>query len=118
MQNIQREGAGKRFSEAVIYNGVVYLAGQVPEDPSADFKGQTRQVLAQTEALLAQYGSNKTRILSCQIFLADIRHIATMNEVWDTWVVPGHAPARATVEARLSSPEKLIEVCVTAALVT
>lgn len=116
MTNIKREGAAKRFTEVVTYNGVIYLAGQVPADPTVDFKGQTAQVLSQVEALLLANGSDKSRMLTCQIFLADIRYIAAMNEVWDAWVVPGQAPARATVEARLASPEKLIEVCVTAAV--
>ena len=102
------------MSEASIHNGIVYLAGQVPEDASLDIEGQTREVLAAIDALLAQAGSDKTRILRAQIFLADIGDFAGMNRAWDAWVVPGNAPARATVEARLANPAWKIEIVVTA----
>ncbi|MBS0589012.1 MAG: RidA family protein [Proteobacteria bacterium] len=111
---IQRIEAGARMSEASIHQGVVYLAGQVAEDASADIEGQTRQVLAAIDALLAAAGSDKTRILRAQIFLADIADFAGMNRAWDSWVVPGHAPSRATVEARLAKPEWKVEIVVTA----
>ena len=113
---IQRIDPGPRMSEASIHNGVVYLAGQVPEDTSLDIEGQTREVLAAIDALLAQTGSDKTRILRAQIFLADIADFAGMNRAWDAWVVPGNAPARATVEARLAKPEWKVEIVVTAAV--
>ena len=113
---IQRIDAGPRMSEASIHNGIVYLAGQVPEDTSLDIEGQTREVLAAIDALLAQAGSVKTRILRAQIFLADIADFAGMNRAWDAWVVPGNAPARATVEARLARPEWKVEIVVTAAV--
>jgi len=113
---IQRIDAGPRMSEASIHNGIVYLAGQVPEDTSLDIEGQTREVLAAIDALLAQAGSDKTRILRAQIFLADIADFAGMNRAWDAWVVPGNAPARATVEARLAKPEWKVEIVVTAAV--
>ena len=113
---IQRIDPGPRMSEASIHNGVVYLAGQVPEDTSLDIEGQTREVLAAIDALLAQAGSDKTRILRAQIFLADIADFAGMNRAWDAWVVPGNAPARATVEARLAKPEWKVEIVVTAAV--
>jgi len=113
---IQRIDAGSRMSEASIHNGIVYLAGQVPEDTSLDIEGQTREVLAAIDALLAQAGSVKTRILRAQIFLADIADFAGMNRAWDAWVVPGNAPARATVEARLARPEWKVEIVVTAAI--
>lgn len=111
---IQRIDPGPRMSEASVHNGVVYLAGQVPEDASLDIEGQTREVLAAIDALLAQAGSDKTRILRAQIFLADIADFAGMNRAWDAWVVPGNAPARATVEARLAKPEWKVEIVVTA----
>lgn len=111
---IQRIDAGPRMSEAIIHNGVVYLAGQVAEDDSAGIEGQTRQVLAAIDALLAQAGSDKTRILRAQIFLADIADFPCMNRVWDEWVVPGQGPARATVEAKLAKPEWKVEIVVTA----
>jgi len=113
---IQRIDAGSRMSEASIHNGIVYLAGQVPEDTSLDIEGQTREVLAAIDALLAQAGSDKTRILRAQIFLADIADFAGMNRAWDAWVVPGNAPARATVEARLARPEWKVEIVVTAVI--
>ena len=111
---IQRIEAGPRMSEASIHNGVVYLAGQVPEDTGVDIEGQTRQVLAAIDALLAEAGSDKTRILRAQIYLADIQDFAGMNRAWDVWVVPGNAPSRATVEAKLAKPEWKVEIVVTA----
>jgi len=113
---IQRIDAGPRMSEASIHNGIVYLAGQVPEDTSLDIEGQTREVLTAIDAMLAQAGSDKTRILRAQIFLADIADFAGMNRAWDAWVVPGNAPARATVEAKLAKPEWKVEIVVTAAI--
>ena len=113
---IQRIDAGKRMSEASIHGGIVYLAGQVPEDTSADIEGQTQQVLAAIDDLLARAGSDKTRILRAQIFLADIADFAGMNRAWDAWVVPGNGPSRATVEARLANPAWKVEIVVTAAI--
>lgn len=113
---IQRFDVGPRMSEMAIHNGVAYLAGQVPEDASQDIVGQTRQVLAAIDALLAQAGSDKSRILRAQIFLADLADFAGMNQAWDAWVVPGHTPPRATVQALLAKPEWKIEVVVTAAV--
>lgn len=113
---IQRIEPGPRMSEACIHGGVVYLAGQVPEAAGADIETQTREVLAAIDALLAQAGSDKTRILRAQIFLADIADFAGMNRAWDAWVTTGQAPARATVEARLADPAWKVEIVVTAAL--
>jgi enamine deaminase RidA (YjgF/YER057c/UK114 family) len=113
---IKRLHVGPRLSEAAIHNGVVYLAGQIAEDITQNIDGQTREVLAHVERLLTEAGSDKTRILMCQIFLADIKDMAAMNMVWDAWVPAGHAPPRATVQAQLARPELLIEVVVTAAL--
>ena len=113
---IHRIDAGPRMSEATIHNGIVYLAGQVAEDGGADIEGQTRQVLAAIDALLAKVESDKTRILRAQIFLADIADFPGMNRVWDAWVVPGKAPARATVEAKLARPDWKVEIVVTAAI--
>lgn len=112
---IQRIDAGPRMSEACIHGGLVHLAGQVPETLDADIQTQTAEVLAAIDALLAQAGSDKTRILRAQIFLADIADFAGMNRAWDAWVVPGQAPARATVEARLANPGWKVEIVVTAA---
>jgi enamine deaminase RidA (YjgF/YER057c/UK114 family) len=113
---IQRIDAGPRMSEASIHNGVAYLAGQVPETDGADIETQTREVLEAIDALLAQAGSDKTRILRAQIFLADIADFAGMNRAWDAWVVAGNAPSRATVEAKLARPEWKVEIVVTAAV--
>lgn len=115
MADIKRIECGTRMSEAVIHNGVVYLAGQVgnPGDSVAD---QTREVLAQVDRLLAEAGTDKTRILKAQIWLADIADFAEMNAVWDAWVPQGHCPARATGEAKLATPDYKVEVIVTAAL--
>jgi enamine deaminase RidA (YjgF/YER057c/UK114 family) len=112
---IQRYETGPRMSEAVVHGGVVYLAGQVPEDGTLDIGGQTAQVLDAIDALLAQAGSDKTRILRAQIFLADVADFPGMNAVWDRWVPAGHTPARATIEARLARPEWKIEIVITAA---
>lgn len=113
---IQRIDAGPRMSEACIHGGIVHLAGQVPETADADIETQTREVLDAIDALLAQAGSDKTRILRAQIYLADVADFAGMNHAWDAWVVPGQAPARATVEARLANPAWKVEIVVTAAL--
>lgn len=113
--NIKRLHVGKTLSEAAIHNGVVYLAGQVPEDLTQDITGQTREVLGHVERLLAEAGSDKSRILMCQIYLADIKLFDGMNEAWNEWVAPGNSPPRATVQATLAKPEWLIEVVVTAA---
>lgn len=113
---VQRFDVGSRLSEMAIHNGTVYLAGQIPEDGSEDIRGQTRQVLAAVDALLARAGTDKTRILMAQIFIADMADFDSMNEAWDAWVPAGHAPPRATVQARLGKPEWRLEMVVTAAL--
>ena len=115
-QEIQRMQVGARLSEAAIFNGVVYLAGMVPECEATDIRSQTVDVLQQIDRRLAEAGSDKTRILRTQIFLRDIANIAAMNEVWDAWVVAGSAPPRVTVQAALANPVYLIEVVVTAAV--
>lgn len=113
---IQRFDAGKRMSEATVHGGIVYLAGQVPEDPNGDAEAQTREVLEAIDALLAQAGSDKRKILRAQIYLADIADFDAMNRAWDAWVVPGEAPARATVQAPLARPGWKVEIVVTAAV--
>lgn len=112
---LQRYEVGPRMSEMAVHNGVCYLAGQVASDATQDITGQTRQVLAAVDALLAQAGSDKTRILRAEIFLADMADFPAMNAVWDAWVVAGHTPPRATVQAALAKAEWKIEVLVTAA---
>ena len=112
---IERIHPGPRLSQAVIHGDTVYLAGQVAADPSADVAGQTRQVLESIDRLLAEAGSDKTRILSATIYLASIATFAEMNLVWDTWVSPQLTPARATVEARLAASVYKVEIQVIAA---
>ena len=104
------------MSELAGHNGTAYLAGQVASDASADIQGQTAQVLAAIDALLAQVGSDKSKILMTQIYLADLADFAGMNAVWDAWVVPGHTPPRATVQAALAKADWKIEVVITAAV--
>ncbi len=116
MSEIQRFDVGARLSEMAVHNGVVHLAGQVPGDARQDMTGQTRQVLAAIDALLARAGSDKSKILMTQIFVADMAEFAAMNAVWDAWVVPGHTPPRATVQARLGKAEWKVEIVVTAAV--
>ena len=113
---VQRFDVGARMSEAAVHGGIVWLAGQVAEDGSQDIGGQTRQVLAAVDRLLARAGSDKSKIVMCQIYLADMADFAGMNAVWDAWVVPGQTPPRATVQAQLAKPQWKIEVVVTAAL--
>ena len=113
---IQRHDVGPRMSELAVHNGVAYLAGQVPEDTTQHIAGQTRQVLAEIDALLAKAGTDKTRILRAEIFLADIADFPGMNQAWDAWVVAGHTPPRATVQASLARPEWKVEIVVTAAV--
>lgn len=117
-QTLERHGVGARLSEAAVFNGIVYLAGMVPEGQATDIRGQTADVLAQIDTHLAACGSDKTRLLRVQIYLADMADIAAMNEVWDAWVAPGHAPPRATVQAALADPRWRIEIVATAAQAT
>jgi len=112
---IKRHHCGPRMSEAVVYNGVVYLAGQIAEDAEQDITGQTEQVLAAIDALLAEAGTDKSRLLTAQIFIKDLADFAAMNAVWERWVVPGATPTRATVQAELARPGWKVEIVVTAA---
>jgi len=113
--DIKRLHVGKNLSEAAIHNGTIYLAGQIAEDTTQDIGGQTREVLSHIDRLLQEAGSDKTRILMCQIFIADMAHFSGMNAAWGEWVAEGQSPPRATVEARLAKPEWLVEMVVTAA---
>lgn len=114
--NIQRIQPGERMSRAVVHNGTIYLSGIVTDDLTLDVRGQTADILGKIERILMQIGSNKTKLISANIWLADIADFATMNSVWDAWVLPGHTPARATVEARLAKPEYRVEIMMVAAL--
>jgi enamine deaminase RidA (YjgF/YER057c/UK114 family) len=113
--DIQRLHVGKTLSEVAIHNGTIYLAGQIADDATRDIAGQTREVLGHIDRLLAEAGSDKTRILMCQIFISDLQNFSAMNAVWNEWVADGHSPPRATVQASLAKPEWLVEMVVTAA---
>ena len=115
MSDIQRIETGQRMSQAVVANGFVFLAGQVGE-PGTSVTDQTTAILAQIDDLLARAGSDKTRIVSAQIWMADMADFAEMNAVWDAWVPQGHAPARATGESALATPDYKVEIIVTAVL--
>ena len=113
---VQRYEVGARMCEMAVHNGVCYLAGQVAVSGAPSIEAQTREVLGAIDALLTLAGSDKTKVLRAQIFLADLADFAGMNAVWDQWVVPGHTPPRATVQAALAKPEWKVEIVVTAAL--
>jgi enamine deaminase RidA (YjgF/YER057c/UK114 family) len=105
---IERHHVGKRLSDAVVFTPgnerIVFLAGQVADDKDADMSTQTKQVLASIDRLLAEVGSDKSRLLSATIFLPDMADFPALNAVWEAWVVAGQTPARATVEAALAHP--------------
>ncbi|MDO9625190.1 MAG: RidA family protein [Pseudomonas sp.] len=115
--SVQRLRTETRYSEINIHNGTVYLAGQLADDYSGDIVQQTRETLANIDAMLAEAGSDKSRILSVTIYLKDMaRDYAGLNQVWDAWVAPGAAPGRACVEAAMYTPEVLVEMMVVAAV--
>jgi enamine deaminase RidA (YjgF/YER057c/UK114 family) len=103
------------MSQAVEYNGVIYLAGQVADDRNADVGEQTRQILAKIDNLLAECGSDKSKLLWAQLWVTDMRNFAAMNEVWDAWIDPENPPARAGLCSDLAAPEFLVEIMVMAA---
>jgi enamine deaminase RidA (YjgF/YER057c/UK114 family) len=113
--SIVRLHSGPRMSQAVIHGGLVYLAGQVG-NPGDDVTTQTRTVLSSIDALLAEAGTDRSRILSATIWLADMGDFAAMNAVWEDWVDQATAPARATGEVRLATDEYRVEVIIVAAL--
>ena len=116
MTDLTRIDPGPRLSEASVFGNRIHCSGMIPEDLSQDIAGQTRQVLAEIDSLLARGGSDRTRILSAVIWLADIGDFAEMNKVWDAWVVASQGPARATIQAKLSDPAMKIEIMVVAAI--
>jgi enamine deaminase RidA (YjgF/YER057c/UK114 family) len=116
MSSIERLEIGPRMSQAVIHNGVVYLAGQVADDAKgASVTAQTENILKKIDALLKAAGTDKSKMLSARVWLTDMRKFDEMNKVWDVWVVPGHTPTRVCVEAKLAAPEYTVEVLVIAA---
>jgi len=115
--SIRRIDPGPRMSQAVIHGGTVYLAGQVAQDAAAtSVADQTKVILGQIDALLKQAGSDKSKLLSANIWLSDIATFDEMNKVWEAWVEKGNTPARATVEAKLAAPRFKVEIGVTAAI--
>ena len=115
--NIQRFETGTRMSQAVVCGGFAFLAGQVAVDsPGASITEQTKNILERIDALLEKIGSDRAKILSATIWLADMVTFQEMNAVWDAWVLEGHAPARATVEAGLAEPQFAVEIGVVAAV--
>lgn len=116
MTNLTRVNVAKRLSDMAVYNGVAYLAGQVADDATQDITGQTTQILTAIDKLLATAGTDKTRLLMVQIFVANMKEFDGMNKAWDAWVPAGHAPPRATIEARLASADYKVEIVVTAAV--
>ena len=113
--SLERIAPGPLMSQAVIHGNTIYLSGLVASDLDADVKGQTTQILARIDEVLAQAGSDKTKLLKANIWLTDIGTWSEMNEVWTEWVVPGSTPARATVEAKLAHPKIKVEIMVEAA---
>lgn len=112
--DIKRLHVGKTLSETAIHNGTIYLAGQIAEDTTQNIEGQTREVLGHIDRLLGEAGSDKTRILMCQIYISDVKDFDSLNQVWNEWVADGNSPPRATVQAKLIKPEILVEMVVTA----
>lgn len=117
MGDIDRFDTRRRGSRIVTYNGMIFLGGQTADDRSEDIRGQTRQALAKVDRLLAQAGSDKSRLLSVQIWLKDIaRDFGGMNEIWDAWTAPDASPTRATAQCEMGAPDVLVEFIVTAAV--
>ena len=113
---IERHETGSRMSKAVIHGDTVYLAGIVAESPKGkSMAEQAKSILSQIDGFLAMAGTDKTKLLSANIWIADMAQFAEMNTVWDAWVSPGNTPARATVEAKLASPDYRVEIMVVAA---
>ncbi len=114
--SISRYQTAARMSKIVVHNNTAYLCGQVAEDRSADITEQTKTMLAKVDELIESVGSSRDKLLTATIYLKDMADFAAMNAVWDAWVPEGSAPARACVEARMASPELLVEISVTAAV--
>jgi enamine deaminase RidA (YjgF/YER057c/UK114 family) len=112
---IQRYGTTRRYSDSVVHNGTVYLV-EVPSNPEADITAQTENLLSSVESLLAQAGSDKSKLLMVTVYLGDMADYESMNAVWDAWVPEGAAPTRACIQARLANPAWRVEMAITAAL--
>ena len=114
--SIERHDVGPRMSKVVVHGNTVYLAGIVAEAAKGKIVGeQTKDILGQIDGFLAKAGTNKSKLLSANIWITDMSTFAEMNAVWDAWVAPGHTPARATVEAKLAAPDYKVEIMMVAA---
>ena len=114
--SIERHDVGERMSQAVVHNGTVYLAGQVAFDKAgASVREQTENILERIDRYLGEAGTDKSKLLSAQIWLSDISTFDEMNAVWDAWVAPGNTPCRACVESKLAAPQFTVEIMVVAA---
>ncbi|MBP2300671.1 RidA family protein [Azospirillum picis] len=117
VSDIVRIETDKRRSRAVIYNGMVFIGGQTADDRSQDIRGQTQQTLAKIEKFLAQADTDKSRLLTAQIWIKNLaRDFDAMNEVWNAWTAPNAAPTRATAQCEMGAPDVLVEIIVTAAI--
>ncbi|HQT88584.1 MAG TPA: RidA family protein [Acidiphilium sp.] len=114
MSRIIRTDANEILSKVVEYHGFIYTQGVVASDPSGDVTAQTTDILAQIDALLETHGTDKTRLLQAQIWLADMNDRAALNKIWTAWLPEGGAPARACVEAKLADPRYRVEIMITA----
>ena len=113
---IQRHDVGPRMSKVVVHGNTVYLAGIVADNPKGKSVGdQTKDIVRQIDDFLAKAGTDKTKLLSANIWITDMANFTEMNAVWDAWVSPGNTPARATVEAKLATPDYKVEIMVVAA---
>lgn len=115
MADIQRLQPGELYSGAVIHGDTVWLSGKVASDATGDVREQTRDILEQIDTTLEACGTSRSRLLSVQIWLADIADWPAMNEVYTAWIDPGNKPCRATVEAALARPDLLVEIMCVAA---
>jgi enamine deaminase RidA (YjgF/YER057c/UK114 family) len=114
--SIQRFETGPRMSQAVVHGNTVYLAGVVANNAKGEsVTRQTQDILSTIDGHLAKAGTDKSKLLSANIYITDMNNFAEMNAVWDAWVSPGNTPARATVEAKLAAPQYLVEIMVVAA---
>jgi len=114
--SIERHDVGPRMSKVVVHGNTVYLAGIVAEAAKGkSVSEQTKDILGQIDGFLAKAGTDKSKLLSANIWITDMSTFAEMNAVWDAWVASGHTPARATVEAKLAAPDYKVEIMVVAA---
>lgn len=114
--SIQRHETGPRMSQVVVHGNTVYLAGVVAQKSAGgSVTEQTREILGKIDGYLAQAGTDKSKLLSANIWITEMASFGEMNAVWDAWVSPGNTPARATVEAKLAAPQFKVEIMVVAA---